>query len=80
MHYADGTPAKHGDLVVHVDPNSSTETAGIVNELSASSDTCNGKFTPVASRQKGTEVWFQVTGQQGWYITLKNCHKLTLPI
>ena len=79
MHYADGTPAKHGDLVIHADVNSAMETAGVVTGLTAGSDTCNGQFTPVAHRQKGTEVWFPLTGQQGWDITLKSCHKFTLP-
>jgi hypothetical protein len=74
MHYADGTPAKHGDLVIHTD--GGKETVGIVTNLTAGSDTCNANMIALAQRQTGSEVWFPLAAANGWYATLKNCLKL----
>lgn len=53
-HYRDGTPAKHGDLVIHTDAHGfGTEKVGVVTEVTPGSDSCNAQVLLLAKRQKG---------------------------
>ena len=46
MHYQNGREAKQGDVVLHVDPYGSV-TAGVLFNLNAGSDSCNGIIAPM---------------------------------
>jgi hypothetical protein len=76
-HYADGTPAKHGDLVLRRDSyQHGTDLVGIVMSIQPGSDSCNAQVIPLAARQKGSELWLPVTLQNTWCCTLSECSKL----
>jgi len=75
MHYADGQPAKVGDLIIHED--FGAQVAGILTGANAQSDTCNGNIHAIAKRAKsqlGLGHWQPIVGSNdNWYVTLKNC-------
>lgn len=79
-HYADGTPAKHGDLVMKRDKydGPSLEVVGVVVLIQPGSDTCNLQILPLAVRQKDAgAAWtpISVTGNP-WHVTAKECQRL----
>jgi len=77
-HYADGTPAKHGDLVMRKEKHEQgTEMLGIVATISPGTDTCNAQVLPLAMRQKGAAGWLPMMGSPpNWHVTLSECSKL----
>lgn len=80
-HYKDGTPAKHGDLIIHREPHDGgNEKVMIVQSITPSSDACNAAAIPIAIRQKGSGVWLPLAHQLGWCITLKECEKVGDPV
>lgn len=76
-HYADGTPAKQGDLIKHIPAwDQASEVVGILHNIQPS-DSCNGSIIPLATKQKGTDVWFPSLGNSSqWSVTLKECVRL----
>ena len=46
MHYANGRPAKNGDLVIHIPPYGDP-VVGILHDAVAGNDYCNGRIAPV---------------------------------
>lgn len=79
-HYADGTPAKVGDLVVNRPSWNNGETLLIITSIMAASDTCNASAIPLAMRQldEGSPC-FPMGGQSNWTVTLKECMRLDSP-
>ena len=77
-HYADGTPAKHGDLIVLQQGWDKTETILIVTFISSSNDTCNAGAIPLATKQ-GDAPWFPCGPQGLWTVTLKECMRIDSP-
>lgn len=75
MHYADGTKAAHGDLVVRSE-SSGDECALIITKITEA-ETCNGLAFPVAKKPAGSPVWSPIVGQSDWYVTLKECRKVS---
>lgn len=76
-HYKDGTPAKHGDLVIHREPHDTgNEKAMIIQSITPGSDACNANAIPLAVRQKGSQAWLPISQQLQWCITLKECEKV----
>ena len=79
MHYADGTPAKLGDLVRHSlkEGSSGTEVMGILVSATSTSDTCNGQLDPVARRiisSAGKTGWLPYRPQYDYCATLLECY------
>ena len=50
-HYADGRPAKIGDLAVRQQAWDRTETALIITAINAGANTCNASAIPLATKQ-----------------------------
>ena len=76
-HYKNGTLAKHGDLVVRVEPHKQgTELIGIVAIINVG-ESCSAQVLPLAVRQKGAESWLPMTGSPpNWCVTLSECTRL----
>lgn len=76
-HYADGTPAKHGDAVISA-PNyeGAFEMLGIILSIAPGSTSCNAQIESLAMRQKGVEHWTPVRGNGNPCVTLSDCRKL----
>jgi hypothetical protein len=84
-HYVDGTPAKHGDLVIKYEKNStpSLEVAGIVAMIQPGSESCNLQLLALAVRQKDSDAAWLAVGVSGqlWYATAKDCRRVVeLPV
>ena len=78
-HYADGTPAKIGDLVVNKASWNKAETVLVVIGIQASSDTCNANGIVLAQKSDGSPAWFPMGPQGAWTVTLKECMRLDTP-
>lgn len=78
MHYSDGTPAKHGDLVIKKESHANSfEVVGVVVQIVPGGDTCNAQIVPLAIRQKDSgAAWTPVASSNIWSVTLKDCTKL----
>lgn len=76
-HYADGTPAKHGDLAVRQNSWDKSEVIGIITSITPS-ESCNAYMIPLASCQVGSP-WFPSGNQPVWTVTLKECMKVNNP-
>lgn len=76
-HYADGRPAKVGDLVVRQQAWDRTETAMIITSITAS-ESCNAGAIPLATKQ-GDGPWFPSGPQPVWSVTLKETMKFDDP-
>jgi hypothetical protein len=81
MHYGDGTPAKHGDLIISRSKYSKVETVGVLVSATAASTSCNGQMVALAQRPAddadlpGT-AWVPVSsGNNLWSVTLSECFK-----
>lgn len=77
-HYADGTPAKHGDLVLRKTAWDESEIVLIITSITANSDSCNAGAIPLAAKQ-GDAPWFPSGPQPVWTITLKECMRIDAP-
>lgn len=81
MHYADGTPAKAGDLVINTQKygdKSGSQTVGILTGAhEVDSKKCNGNLCPVARRSLtalGWGPWLPVqAGFNDWTVTVGEC-------
>lgn len=90
MHYADGKPAKLGDLLIYRNRyrqgNGSeigSDLVGILVSGSTQSTTCNGMVVPVVKRtvsEIGVGPWIPVSavGGNDWSVTLKDCLEVNL--
>ena len=84
MHYADGTPAKAGDLVVKRIPEGQfkgTELIGFLRSGNASYSSCNGNIDVIAVRDVsdlGTTDW-RAVNYTGWSITVGEFLPLSIP-
>jgi hypothetical protein len=77
MHYADGTPAKVGDLIVRREKyEHSTDLVGIVMSIQPGQTTCNAMVIPLAGRQRGAAPWLPISAANLYSVTLKECWKL----
>jgi hypothetical protein len=77
-HYADGTPAKHGDLIVRYEDWSETYTVLILATIQPKADTCNATALPLVTKQKGGS-WYPSAPLSPWTVTLKECMLLEPP-
>ena len=77
-HYADGRPAKVGDLAVRQQAWDRTETAMIITSINPAAESCNASAIPLATKQ-GEGPWFPEGPQAKWYVTLKETMKLDDP-
>ena len=76
-HYRDGSPARHGDLVIHRESHDTgQEKVMIIQSIMPGNDSCNAQAIPVAIRQKGVPFWMPLSGNSGWCITLKECERI----
>ncbi len=79
-HYADGTPAKVGDLIVNRQGwNKNSETILIVIGIQPSSDSCNASAIPLAVRPVEGNPCFPMGPQSSWTVTLKECMRMDAP-
>ena len=77
-HYADGTPAKIGDLVVRKNTWDSQEALLVITSITPVSDSCNASGIPLAAHQTDNP-WFPSGPQAVWTVTLKQCMRVDMP-
>lgn len=76
-HYADGTPAKHGDAVVSSPSyDGASEMLGIIISITPGATSCNSQIELLAMRQKGVEHWTPSRYSSLPCVTLSDCRKL----
>ncbi|HZC24698.1 MAG TPA: hypothetical protein VE866_15260 [Candidatus Binatia bacterium] len=83
MHYADGTPAKAGDLVVKRIPEGQkgTELIGFLRSGQASASSCNGNLDVIAVRDVsdlGISDW-RAVNYTGWCVTINEFLPIAVP-
>jgi len=76
-HYADGTPAKHGDIVLQKQSWNDVQNVLVVVSINSAGDTCNAGCVRIATQQ-GPSPWFP-TPHADWTVTLKECMPITSP-
>jgi len=77
-HYADGTPARHGDLVSRHNQWDDSDVLLIITSITTDSDSCNAGGIPLAQKQ-GRNPWYPCGPQPVWTVTLKECLKVHAP-
>jgi hypothetical protein len=85
MHYADGTPAKMGDLVYKPSTwTTDSEIIGILVSGTAQSTSCNGSVEVVAVRHHsdlGESGWRPAPNAgNGWCVTVSDLLPMPLPV
>jgi len=73
-HYANGTPAKVGDLAV-CRPKTGQHSMGIIVSVTPGSTSCNAQLHAVARRWEGGH-WYPVTAVYQDCVTLSECSPL----
>ena len=71
-HYADGSPAIEGDFVQNVKAAGIEKVVGILVQITASSDSCNGQVLPLAKKY-GNGPWYPDRQGYNYCVTLKEC-------
>ena len=74
-HYKDGTPAKHGDLVVRFQDYDNSQTLGIITSINETATSCNASAITLAAKQ-GDNPWFPAGPGPQWTFTLSECLKV----
>lgn len=77
-HYTDGTPAKHGDLIIRHQDYDNSDTLLLLTTINVKSDSCNASAIPLATKQ-GDAPWFPFGLQTQWTVTLKECRRIDRP-
>ena len=71
-HYKDGTPAKHGDLVVRFQGYDNTQTLGIITSINQVDEAS----VIILAAKQGDNPWFPAGPGPQWTFTLSECLKV----